>query len=213
MPSTSRPSPCSGCGRRDASNRRTRVSSSASRKTQPRLDAEAPPPRRSAAWRSPKNSPPRTSATAAIRRFPESASVSKSALPARPCRASSTMRGSSDGGMLSTTNQPRSSSALAAVLRPAPDIPVTYQHLRLVHRASARPGELPGGEGEGPLVEDTGSLCRTTRRQPGLVADDLAGRGVHPLSGRLPRRGSRRSSRPVSARCRPPAAASRRQPP
>ena len=38
--------------------------------------------------------------------------------------ARSTMVGSSPGGRLSTTNQPRSSSDLAAVLRPAPDMPV-----------------------------------------------------------------------------------------
>ena len=35
------------------------------------------------------------------------------------------MVGSRAGGRLSTTNQPMSSSAFAAVLRPAPDIPVT----------------------------------------------------------------------------------------
>jgi hypothetical protein len=39
-------------------------------------------------------------------------------------RARSTMVGSSPGGRLSATNQSRSSSDLAAVLRPAPDIPV-----------------------------------------------------------------------------------------
>jgi hypothetical protein len=38
--------------------------------------------------------------------------------------ARSTMVGSNPGGRLSTTNQPRSSRDLAAVLRPAPDIPV-----------------------------------------------------------------------------------------
>src|SRR5580693_8833744 len=39
-------------------------------------------------------------------------------------RARSTMVGSRPGGRLSTTNQPRSSSDLAAAVRPAPDIPV-----------------------------------------------------------------------------------------
>src|SRR6201986_4987478 len=38
--------------------------------------------------------------------------------------ARSTMVGSRPGGRLSTTNQPRSSSDLAAVDRPAPDMPV-----------------------------------------------------------------------------------------
>jgi len=38
--------------------------------------------------------------------------------------ARSTMVGSRPGGRLSTTNQPRSSSDLAAVDRPAPDRPV-----------------------------------------------------------------------------------------
>src|ERR1700678_2204570 len=39
-------------------------------------------------------------------------------------RARSTIVGSRPGGRLSTTNQPRSSSDLAAAVRPAPDIPV-----------------------------------------------------------------------------------------
>src|SRR5262245_53127757 len=43
----------------------------------------------------------------------------------RACAPSSTMVEISSGGRLSTTNQPRSSRHLAAVLRPAPDSPVT----------------------------------------------------------------------------------------
>src|SRR3954469_19007287 len=41
------------------------------------------------------------------------------------CAPSSTMVAISSGGRLSTTNQPRSSRHFAAVLRPAPDRPVT----------------------------------------------------------------------------------------
>ena len=68
--------------------------------------------------------------------------------PAGPCRAAAA------GGRLSTTNQPRSSSSLAAVLRPAPDMPVTTTSWP---RRPRRP--------------------RRVRRSSGLL--DLAGRGVH----------------------------------
>src|SRR5690606_10332831 len=64
--------------------------------------------------RSAKSLPPRTSTIAAIL---------GRLLPARP--ASSTRGRSICGGRLSTTYQPRSSSALPTVERPAPDMPVT----------------------------------------------------------------------------------------
>ena len=66
-----------------------------------------------ASVRSAKNDLLRTSTTAAMRgTFP----------CARP--PSSVSVGSRAGGRLSTTNQPRSSKTFAAVLRPAPDMPV-----------------------------------------------------------------------------------------
>src|SRR5690348_2831943 len=112
MPSVTRPLPWSGCGRRSLSNRRTSVSSAASRYTTRALAPRAP---RSlmADFRSVLNARLRTSTTAAIRL------TAPFDLAAR-----STMVGSRPGGRLSTTNQPRSSSDLAAVDRPAPDRPV-----------------------------------------------------------------------------------------
>src|SRR5277367_3907734 len=111
MPSVTRPVPCSGCGRRSLSNRRTSVSA-ASRNT---MRAAAPRAASSltADLRSVLNARLRKSMTAAIR------DTAPLVLVAR-----STMVGSRVGGRLSTTYQPRSSSALAAVDRPAPDSPV-----------------------------------------------------------------------------------------
>src|SRR5271165_118620 len=112
MPSVTRPVPCSGCGRRSLSNRRTSVSSAASRN---RMRAAAPRAASSltADLRSVLNARLRKSITAAIR------DTAPLVLAAR-----SAMVGSRLGGRLSTTYQPRSSSALAAVDRPAPDSPV-----------------------------------------------------------------------------------------
>src|SRR5690348_13622235 len=112
MPSVTRPLPWSGCGRRSLSNRRTSVSSAASRYTTRALAPRAP---RSlmADFRSVLNARLRTSTTAAIRL------TAPLDLAAR-----STIVGSRPGGRLSTTNQPRSSRDLAAVDRPAPDRPV-----------------------------------------------------------------------------------------
>src|SRR5580693_528623 len=112
IPSVTRPVPCSGCGRRSLSNRRTSVSSAASRNT---MRAAAPRAASSliADLRSVLNARLRKSMTAAIR------DTAPLVLVAR-----STMVGSRVGGRLSTTYQPRSSSALAAVDRPAPDSPV-----------------------------------------------------------------------------------------
>lgn len=111
MPSTMRPSPWRGCGRRTDSKRRTRASSEDSRNTMRRVTWRDS---RSARdwWRSSKNRRPRTSTTTAIRAtFPWERAPS------------STIVGIRAGGRLSTTNQPRSSRHLAAVERPAPDIP------------------------------------------------------------------------------------------
>ena len=55
---------------------------------------------------------------------PTMADLARRAKGGVPRLASSIMVGSSPGGRLSATNQSRSSSDLAAVLRPAPDIPV-----------------------------------------------------------------------------------------
>ena len=112
MPSTTRPPSWSGCGRLTLSNRRTRVSSEASRNT---VYGRTPRAYRSlmADFRSVENARLRTSTTAASRGTPPLAR-----------RARSAMVGSRSAGMLSATNQSRSSSDLAAVLRPAPDSPV-----------------------------------------------------------------------------------------
>ena len=59
-----------------------------------------------------KNDRVRTSSTTASRVMPE-------------CRACRQTSGSTVGGRLSTTYQPRSSKVFAAVDRPAPDMPVT----------------------------------------------------------------------------------------
>ena len=48
-----------------------------------------------------------------------------------PCRAKSTIRGSSATGMLSMQKKPMSSSALTAIDLPAPDRPVTIQKVHL----------------------------------------------------------------------------------
>src|SRR5690349_2040714 len=112
MPSVTRPLPWRGCGRRSLSNRRTSVSSAASRYTT-RAVAPRAPRSLMADFRSVLNARLRTSTTAAIR------------LTAPLDRAArSTIVGSRPGGRLSTTNQPRSSRDLAAVDRPAPDRPV-----------------------------------------------------------------------------------------
>src|SRR5579863_411778 len=112
MPSVTRPVPCSGCGLRSLSNLRTSVSSAASRNTT-RAVAPRAPRSLMADLRSVLNARLRTSTTAAIRL------TAPLDLAAR-----STIVGSRPGGRLSTTNQPRSSSDLAAVDRPAPDRPV-----------------------------------------------------------------------------------------
>ncbi len=111
MPSTMRPGPCSGCGRRTDSKRRTRASSDASRKITRRLTCLAARAA-SDSRRLSKKRRPRTSTTTAIR-------------ATLPCERAprSTMVGIRAGGRLSTTNQPRSSRHFAAVLRPAPDMP------------------------------------------------------------------------------------------
>src|SRR6266487_1718824 len=112
MPSMTRRPSCSGCGRRTLSNLRTSVSSFASRKTiYGRMSLASSSP--IADLRSLENGRLRTSTTTAI--------LGTSPL-ARLAR--STIVGSRSGGRLSATNQSRSSSDFAAVLRPAPDIPV-----------------------------------------------------------------------------------------
>ena len=113
MPSASRPSPCSGCGRRAEDWRRTMTSSEASRKT-----TRGRFPRDSSCLitdpRSAVNARLRTSMTTAIR-------VTRP----RERAPRSTIVSISSGGRLSTTNQPRSSITFAAVLRPAPERPET----------------------------------------------------------------------------------------
>src|SRR6516165_3600029 len=75
------------------------------------------------------------------------------AMPASDARsARSSMVGSSAGGRLSTTNQPRSSSDLAAVDRPAPDRPVMItmsaasSAVLIVLSSQGGPGGMGGGQ-------------------------------------------------------------------
>ena len=102
--------PCIGCGLRTFSKRCTRAESAASRNSTCGATPRAPS-EEIADFRSVENARDRTSTIAAM--------------PASDARsARSSIVGSSAGGRLSTTNQPRSSSDLAAVDRPAPDMPV-----------------------------------------------------------------------------------------
>src|SRR5215469_8818284 len=112
MPSATRAPSWSGCGRATLSNLRTSVSSEASRKT---TYGRMPRAFRSliADFRSVENARLRISTTAASRGTAPLARLARSAI-----------NGSRSAGRLSATNQSRSSSALAAVLRPAPDRPV-----------------------------------------------------------------------------------------
>src|SRR3984957_8957035 len=151
MPSVTRPVPCSGCGRRSLSNRRTSVSSAASRNTR-RAAAPRAASSLTADLRSVLNARLRKSMTAAIR------DTAPLVLAAR-----STMVGSKLGGRLSTTYQPRSSSALAAVDRPAPDSPVMittsvlssavrmlFSYVIGAQGRCDRSGELGADAGHGP---------------------------------------------------------------
>ena len=105
--------PAAGAGGGRDSKRRTSTSSEASRKTHPRVDA---PGRRSSARRLAQVV--EEARGRGRRRRPRSAArCPASGRRARPSAAISA------GGRLSTTNQPRSSRHLAAVLRPAPDMP------------------------------------------------------------------------------------------
>src|SRR5207248_2081886 len=90
-------------------------------------------------------------------------------------------------GRLSTTNQPRSSRHLAAVLRPAPDSPVTTA-------TSTPPATGPAGRAEGgvPWVLLTVSLhchraaARVSRhagRVPRRVVCRIIGRGCCAVEG------------------------------
>src|SRR5579862_5844511 len=145
MPSGTRPVPCSGCGRLSLSNRRTSVSSDASRNT---MRAAAPRAASSltADFRSVLNARLRKSMTAAIR------DTAPLVLTAR-----STMVGSRVGGRLSTTYQPRSSSALAAVDRPAPDSPVMITMSVLPSAVSMLVLYVIGAQGRGNRGRELGA--------------------------------------------------------
>src|SRR2546430_599091 len=98
---------------------------------------------------------------------------------------SSTMVEINSGGRLSTTNQPRSSRHLAAVLRPAPDRPVTTATSTPWPGGPAVPSAWPDVAGSslmiGPLV------CRMRLRRGDYVGPGSApgsGQGlVHRLGG------------------------------
>ncbi len=138
IPSTTRPSSCSGCGRRTLSKRRTSVSSLASRNTtRGRMPRE--PSSRMLDCRSVENARLlRRSMTAAIRGRVPLARIARSI-----------MVGSRPGGRLSMTNQSRSSRDLAVVLLPGArhpgddhDIGWRAHHRCLVPPAHpARPGQ------------------------------------------------------------------------
>ena len=104
-----------GCRRRVPSNRRIRTSSAASRKRmRTRL---RPASRASTAGSTSSRSPPPRPTTKATRSNSDPA----------PSTSSETFEIRAEG-MLSMTNQPRSSSVAPAVDRPAPDMPVTTRY-------------------------------------------------------------------------------------
>src|SRR5690606_27839648 len=113
MPSASRPSPCSGWPRRTCSKRRISTSSVASRKSTFGLYPRASRSLMTA---------PRSSVKARLRTSITTATRVTAPLERAP---RSTIVAINSGGRLSTTNQPRSSRHLAAVLRPAPERPLT----------------------------------------------------------------------------------------
>ena len=170
MPSSSRPSPCSGCGRRAASWRRTSTSSVASRNTSVACRPVAP-------WASVGLQGLRRTTRSGRRPRPRSA--------ARPPRLSSTSRTTSRsrlGGRLSTTKQPRSSSSLAAVLRPAPVMPVTTTSSPVVARGRSCHHALLDLAGGGVDADDwRGQSCRLAR--PTRIHDRVG--GARPMPGHL----------------------------
>ena len=181
MPSTNRPSPCNGCGRRTFSKRRTNSSSVASRNS----TLGSAPRRRnaeSAPCRSEVKPRLRTSTTAAI------------LLMAPPLRVpSSTIVSSRPGGRLSTTNQPRSSRHFAAVLRPAPDSPVN---------TTSCSGSCPVGSGDADSVTSSPSPSLLPLSPASLASlASLASPTVRrPTPRARPARCARRCRRPQQAR-------------
>ncbi len=113
MPSARVWLPCSGWLRRFCSYRRTRMSSDASRNNTRGVMSRVAKSLRTQS-KSPVKPLDLTSITTASWVIREPAAKPRS-----------TMRAMSSGGRLSATYQPRSSSTLAAVPRPAPDSPVT----------------------------------------------------------------------------------------
>ena len=157
IPSTTRPSSCSGCGRRTFSKRRTSVSSLASRNTT-RGRTPREPSARMLDSKSVENARLlRRSMTAAILGRVPLARIARSV-----------MVGSRPGGRFSMTYQSRSSRDLAVVLFPAPDIPVmiTTSAAGLAMAASSC-----------PLTRAAPANARLSRRPP--VAG-FAGLPAHP---------------------------------
>src|SRR2546421_8714380 len=87
------------------------------------------------------------------------------------------MVGSSAGGRLSTTNQPRSSSDLAAVDRPAPDMPVMMTMSGVA------------GPARSPVVSD---IARRSPRILDAVLPATVLSGTVPLDTELAQRGHHR---------------------
>ena len=202
MPSSSRPSPCSGCGRRAASCRRTSTSSVASRKRIGRPGAAAGRGRR--ARRAARR---RTSATADVDDDGDPGLVA--AVAARPGRAPAPI---SCGGRLSTTNQPRSSSTPAAVLRPAPVMPGDQQQLpgraRVIGRlpASGAPSSRLG-RGDRGAGDRSARLVQRRDDRLGRAPADARHRG-HLVDGGGPQpleRAEAASAAPCGAPRRAPA--------
>ena len=160
MPSTSRPSPCSGWLRRTCSNRRTSTASAASRNSSRGLVAAVVEVLDHGAEVGGER------AAAHVHDHGDARDLPAGAGPR------STIVAISSGGRLSTTNQPRSSSTLAAVLRPAPDSPLT----------SAT--SMPVGLSAGDAVEAARSV-RTSgagARRPATPVAEPGGVAAGPLS-------------------------------
>ena len=134
---------------------------------------------------------------------------------------SSASVGSSAGGRLSTTNQPRSSRHFAAVLRPAPERPVMIasctgrrcRRLRarggLAHRGQHLSGHRIDSGFSRPAGQRRDDRLSGTRPDPGHLGDLLERRRPQPLqrtelraaapcAGSPPARGRRRAGSPPS---------------
>ena len=175
IPSRIVPPPCSGCGRRTASNRRTSAASFASRNSSRSCGPSPSPDASAASFSSESSWPPRTSTTTAMR------DSRSSEWPARSSSGRSIC-----GGRLSTTYQPRSSRALLTVERPAPAMPVTTSTERADGAAAGTVASDVASVMTGGPSERSGCVRATAYPaavEPGRTAPSSSGTASSALSG------------------------------